>query len=91
MREAMNIRKVATIVFALLYAVFVLQNTKLVEVRFLFWSTQISRALVLASTFILGFVSGRLWSWIRRKQAEAIEAEATVPTESEQPEKGDKA
>ena len=91
MREAMNIRRVATIIFALLYAVFVLQNTKMVEVRFLFWSTQISRALVLAGTFILGFVSGRLWSWIRRKQAKALEAEVTVPAKREQAEKADKA
>lgn len=77
----MNIKRVATIVFGLLYVVFVIQNTQVVEVRFLFWSTQISRALVLAGTFILGFVSGRLWCWIRRKQEEATEAEAMPPTE----------
>lgn len=77
----MNIKRVATIVFGLLYVVFVIQNTQVVEVRFLFWSTQVSRALVLAGTFVLGFVSGRLWSWIRRKQEEAIEAEAMPPTE----------
>ena len=86
----MNIRRVATIFFALLYAVFVIQNTQMVEVRFLFWSTQISRALVLAGTFILGFVSGRLWSWIRRKQEEATEAQAMLPAEGEQPEEGGK-
>ncbi|MCG6945717.1 MAG: LapA family protein [Deltaproteobacteria bacterium] len=82
----MNIKHVATIVFGLLYAVFVIQNTQVVEVRFLFWSTQVSRALILAGTFVLGFVSGRLWGWIRRKQEEATEAEAMLPTEGEQPE-----
>ncbi|MCG6916006.1 MAG: LapA family protein [Deltaproteobacteria bacterium] len=86
----MNIRRVATIFFALLYAVFVIQNTQMVEVRFLFWSTQISRALVLAGTFILGFVSGRLWSWIRRKQEEATEAEGILPAEGEQLKEGGK-
>jgi uncharacterized integral membrane protein len=90
MRETMNIRRVATIVFGLLYAVFVIQNTQVVEVRFLFWSTQISRALVLAGTFILGFVSGRLWSWIRRKQEEATEAVGMLPAEGEPPEQGGK-
>ncbi len=86
----MNRRRVATIFFALLYVVFVIQNTQVVEVRFLFWSTQISRALVLAGTFILGFVSGRLWSWIRRKQEEATEARAILPAEGGQPEQGGK-
>jgi len=91
MREAMNIRRVATIVFGLLYAVFVIQNTQMVEVRFLFWSTQVSRALILAGTFVLGFISGRLWSWIRRKQEETTETEIMLPAESEQPEQGGKA
>ena len=86
----MNIRRVVTIVFALLYAVFVIQNTQMVELRFLFWSTQVSRALVLAGTFILGFVSGRLWSWIRRKREEATEAEVMLPAKGEQPEQGGK-
>ena len=66
----MSIKRVATVVLGLLYAVFVIQNTHVVEVRFLFWSTQVSRALILAGTFVLGFVSGRLWSWIRRKKEE---------------------
>jgi uncharacterized integral membrane protein len=86
----MQIRRIATISFGLLYVVFVIQNTQVVEVRFLFWSTQVSRALILAGTFVLGFVSGRLWSWIRRKQEEATEAEAMLPAEGEQPEQGGK-
>jgi len=86
----MQIRRIATISFGLLYVVFVIQNTQVVEVRFLFWSTQVSRALILAGTFVLGFVSGRLWSWIRRKQEEATEAEAMPPAEGEQPEQGGK-
>jgi uncharacterized integral membrane protein len=90
MGETMNIRRVATIVFGLLYAVFVIQNTQMVEVRFLFWSTQVSRALILAGTFVLGFISGRLWSWIRRKQEEATETKLMLPAESEQSEQGGK-
>ena len=66
----MNMKRVATIVCGLLYVVFVIQNTQVVEVRFLFWSTQVSRALILAGTFVLGFISGQLWSWIRRKKEE---------------------
>ena len=66
----MSIKRVATIVLGLLYAVFVIQNTQVLEVRFLFWSTQVSRALILAGTFVLGFISGQLWSWIRSKKTE---------------------
>jgi uncharacterized integral membrane protein len=67
---SMGIKRIATIVLGLLYAVFVIQNTQVVEVRFLFWSTQVSRALILAGTFVLGFIFGQLWSWIRRKKTE---------------------
>lgn len=66
----MNMKRVVTIVCGLLYVVFVIQNTQVVEVRFLLWSTQVSRALILAGTFVLGFISGQLWSWIRRKKEE---------------------
>ena len=66
----MNMKRVVTIVCGLPYLVFVIQNTQVVEVRFLFWSTQVSRALILAGTFVLGFISGQLWSWIRRKKEE---------------------
>jgi lipopolysaccharide assembly protein A len=66
----MNMKRVVTIVCGLLYVVFVIQNTQVVEVRFLFWNTQVSSALILAGTFMLGFVSGQLWSWIRREKEE---------------------
>jgi uncharacterized integral membrane protein len=82
----MNIKRVATVVLGSLYAVFVIQNTQVLEVRFLFWSTHVSRALILAGTFMLGFISGRLWSWIRRKQEKAIEARAIPPPQEQHPE-----
>jgi uncharacterized integral membrane protein len=77
----MSIKRVATIVLGLLYAVFVIQNTQVLEVRFLFWSTQVSRALILAGTFVLGFISGQLWSWIRRKKGETTNGDTPQPLE----------
>ena len=71
----MGIKRFATIVLGLLYAVFVIQNTQVLEVRFLFWSTQVSRALILAGTFVLGFISGQLWSWIRSKKTETAKGD----------------
>jgi uncharacterized integral membrane protein len=41
-----------------------------VEVRFLFWSGQASRALVLIGTLILGLVIGWLSSWLRQQDHE---------------------
>ena len=81
----MSIKRVATVVLGLLYGVFVIQNTQVLEVRFLFWSTEVSRALILAGTFMLGFISGRLWSWIRRKQEKSTEARAIPPPQQQQP------
>jgi len=48
------------IVFGILVAfviVFVLQNTQLVEVKFLSWKVTMSRALLLLATFLIGVVS----------------------------------
>ena len=36
---------------------FVLQNTQLVEVKFLLWKVTMSRALLLLATFLIGVVS----------------------------------
>ncbi len=51
------------IVFGILVAlvfVFVLQNTDVVEVKFLIWTKSMSRALILLLTFLLGLVAGWL-------------------------------
>jgi VIT1/CCC1 family predicted Fe2+/Mn2+ transporter len=40
-----------------------------VEVRFLFWGTEASRAIVLLVTFFLGLVSGWLSGWKHKKPA----------------------
>jgi uncharacterized integral membrane protein len=58
--------RVVMIIVVLLFTVFVLQNTQVVEVRFLFWQTQASRALVLIITFVGGLITGWL-SRYRRK------------------------
>lgn len=55
----------------LLFATFVVQNAQVVEVRFLFWKTQASRALVLLGTFAFGVIAGWLTAWLRKKDAES--------------------
>jgi uncharacterized integral membrane protein len=54
------------IIFAILVVlvlVFVIQNTQVVEVRFLFWEVSMSRALMLLGTFLVGIIAG----WLARR------------------------
>lgn len=61
----------ANIVFGVLVAlviVFVLQNTDVVEVKFLVWTKSMSRALILLLTFLIGLVAGWLGTRFRKKR-----------------------
>ena len=64
----MTPKRIAILVVALLFAAFVAQNAEMVEVQFLFWKTEASRALVLLGTFAFGVVAGWLSGWLRRKE-----------------------
>jgi uncharacterized integral membrane protein len=64
----MTPKRILILVAALLFATFVAQNAEVVEVQFLFWKTQASRALVLLGTFALGLIVGWLTGWLRRKK-----------------------
>lgn len=55
-----------TIVFVILAVVillFVIQNTQVVETRFLVWTISMSRSLLLLGTFIIGVIAG----WLVRR------------------------
>ena len=41
-----------------LIAIFSIQNLEGVEVSFLFWSTTISKCLIIIGTYLLGMISG---------------------------------
>ena len=59
------------IVFGILVAlvlIFVLQNTEVVEVKFLLWTKSMSRALTLLLTFLIGLAAGWLGTRFRRKR-----------------------
>ncbi|MFH1672964.1 MAG: LapA family protein [Pseudomonadota bacterium] len=63
----MTPKRVVFLVILFLFALFIIQNAQVVEVRFLFWKAQASRALVLLGTFILGLVAGWLTVRLRKK------------------------
>jgi putative membrane protein len=66
----MTLKRIFILGIGLVFAIFVVQNAGVVEVRFLFWSAQASRALVLIGTLILGLVIGWLSSWLRQQDHE---------------------
>lgn len=56
----MSFRLILTVVLAALVVVFVLQNTAVVEIRFLFWTVAMSRALLI----VVMLVSGMALNWL---------------------------
>ena len=54
--------------------IFVLQNTQVVEVRFLFWTLAMSRALILIATLAIGLTGGWLLTIPKRSKAPAEKA-----------------
>ncbi len=66
----MTFKRIFIAGIGIVFAIFVVQNAGVVEVRFLFWSAEASRALVLIGTLILGLVIGWLSSWLRQQDHE---------------------
>lgn len=65
-----NIIFVCLIAFVL---IFVVQNTQVVEFRFLAWTISMSRALMLFGTLAIGFIAGWLLKLPKRKKEQPIE------------------
>ena len=67
----MTAKYVVLLVIVLLFAIFIVQNAQVVEVRFLFWKAQASRSLVLLGTLFLGLVAGWFFRLVRKKHPES--------------------
>ncbi|MGD8471832.1 MAG: LapA family protein [Desulfobacteraceae bacterium] len=63
------IRNIVFICLIGLVVIFVLQNTQVVEVRFLFWTISMSRALILFATLAIGLIGGWLLALPKRRKA----------------------
>ena len=62
---------VRNIIFAILIiivVIFVLQNTQVVEVKFLAWQVNMSRALMILCTLAIGLIAGWLIKVPKRKK-----------------------
>jgi len=65
-----KVKVIVVLVILLLVVIVLLQNTEAVETRLLFMTITMPRVLLLAVTFILGFVGGLITaSYILRKPA----------------------
>ena len=69
----MTPKRIIILVMVSLFVAFVAQNAQVVEVRFLLWKTEASRALVLLGTFAFGLIGGWLTRWILKKKHESSE------------------
>jgi len=56
----MNYKLISVMVLAIVVVLFVVQNTEVVEIRFLFWKMAMSRALVMLFVLIIGVAAGWL-------------------------------
>jgi uncharacterized integral membrane protein len=63
------IRNIIFICLIGLVVIFVLQNTQVVEVRFLIWTISMSRALILFATLAIGLIGGWLLTLPKRRKA----------------------
>ena len=67
------IRNVIFICLIALVLIFVVQNTQVVEFRFLAWTISMSRALMLFGTLAIGFIAGWLLTLPKRKKEQQTE------------------
>ena len=69
----MTAKRIVLIAIGLLFASFIAQNAEVVEVRFLIFRAEASRAVVLLGTFVFGLAVGWLTAWMRRREKQQVE------------------
>jgi len=65
----MSPKRIVFLVLGLLFATFVVQNSEVVKVSFLFWSAHASRAIVLLGAFFLGIIVGWVSGRVTKKES----------------------
>jgi len=65
----MTPKRIFFLVLGVLFATFIIQNAEVVQVRFLFWSTQASRAIVLMGAFLMGGIVGLVAGRVTKKES----------------------
>ena len=58
------------IIFGIFVVIFIIQNTEVVEINFLFWIISISRALMVLFIFLIGIMIGAILKTVADKKRE---------------------
>jgi uncharacterized integral membrane protein len=67
--KTMKLKSALLLIPVLLFLIFVLQNTQVVEVKFIAWTVSMSRALLLLGTLVVGLVLGWLFKALTSRKA----------------------
>jgi uncharacterized integral membrane protein len=68
-----KVKFIIGIVIGILVVIFILQNTEVVEIGFLFWTISISRALMVFMVFIVGILLGAVLKGMGKKKKKKSE------------------
>ncbi|UCF92785.1 MAG: LapA family protein [Desulfobacterales bacterium] len=68
------LRNIIFIILIAVVLIFVVQNTEVVAVRFLFWKLSMSRALMVLATLAIGLIGGWLVSGPMRRKDKQLKA-----------------
>jgi len=71
------------IIVAVLLVTFSVQNSGPTEIQFLVWSIQVSKAVIIIATFLIGLITGALYGYFSRKPT-VLESVANSNTQKEE-------
>jgi uncharacterized integral membrane protein len=77
-----SVRPILLFILILLVVVFVVQNSSVTEIKFLFWNGQLSKAIIIFISLFVGFVIGFWPRW--RKVRPLKRTEAVVEEKGEE-------
>ena len=60
---ALGLKTIIAIVLLSIFTVFILQNTEVVEIRFLLWKMSLSRVILLFGSLVTGILIGLFIGW----------------------------
>jgi uncharacterized integral membrane protein len=69
-RGAVGAKSIIVIVLLSFFMIFILQNTQVVEIKFLFWQMTLSRVILLFGALFIGVIVGLFIGWeasVKRK------------------------
>jgi len=69
------------ILIAIVLVTFSVQNSESTEISFLIWTIQISKAVLIIATFLLGLITGSLYGYFSHKPKKTKKAATPVPAE----------